>query len=102
MFMVPSMAEFQVTRAQPIVEVNSGDETSGFATALGVEIPLMVLALSTVVLRVYSRLAIKRKLATDDVLIILGTVSISSCTSSRSIVAKSSRRLHLPAQSFHA
>jgi hypothetical protein len=68
------MADFQVTRAQPIVEVSSGDETSGFATALGVEIPLMALALLTVALRVYSRLAIKRKLATDDILIIIGTV----------------------------
>jgi hypothetical protein len=32
------------------------------------------LALATVVARVYSRLAIKRKLAADDILIILGTV----------------------------
>jgi len=34
----------------------------------------MVLALSTVIPRVYSRLAIKRKIAPDDVLIMLGTV----------------------------
>lgn len=35
----------------------------------------MILALSTVGLRIYSRLAIKRKLATDDVLIILATAA---------------------------
>ncbi|RYO28499.1 hypothetical protein AA0111_g6627 [Alternaria arborescens] len=60
---------------QPIVEVNAGDATSGFKTALAVEVPLMVLALSTVILRVYSRLAIKRKIAPDDVLIMLGTAA---------------------------
>ncbi|KAB2109441.1 hypothetical protein AG0111_0g243 [Alternaria gaisen] len=60
---------------QPIVEVNAGDTTRGFKTALAVEVPLMVLALSTVILRVYSRLAIKRKIAPDDVLIMLGTAA---------------------------
>ncbi|CAN9213110.1 unnamed protein product [Alternaria alternata] len=60
---------------QPIVEVNAGDATRGFKTALAVEVPLMVLALSTVILRVYSRLAIKRKIAPDDVLIMLGTAA---------------------------
>lgn len=63
-----------VTLAQPIVEVNAGDATRGFRTALAVEVPLMVLALSTVIMRVYSRLAIKKKVAPDDILIILGTV----------------------------
>ncbi|KAG9194758.1 hypothetical protein G6011_04793 [Alternaria panax] len=43
--------------------------------ALAVEVPLMALALTTVVLRVYSRLAIKRKIAPDDILIMLGTVA---------------------------
>ncbi|CAG5162507.1 uncharacterized protein ALTATR162_LOCUS6231 [Alternaria atra] len=47
----------------------------GFKTALAVEVPLMVLALSTVILRVYSRLAIKRKIAPDDILIMLGTAA---------------------------
>jgi len=54
--------------------VDHGDSTGGYATALAVEIPLLVLAVTTVVLRVFSRLAIKRKLAADDVLIIVGTV----------------------------
>jgi hypothetical protein len=49
--------------------------TGGYRTALAVEIPLMTLALVTVVLRLYSRLTIKRKLAADDVLIIMGLVS---------------------------
>lgn len=39
-----------------------------------VEIPLMVLAAFTVCLRVYSRLAVKRKLAVDDILIVLALV----------------------------
>ncbi|CAI9628003.1 unnamed protein product [Alternaria burnsii] len=60
---------------QPIVEINAGDATRGFKTALAVEVPLVVLALSTVILRVYSRLAIKRKIAPDDVLIMLGTAA---------------------------
>lgn len=68
------MVEFYPTIAQPIVDVEyGGDATGGYRTALAVEIPLMVLALTTVVLRVYSRLAIKRKLAADDILILLGT-----------------------------
>jgi hypothetical protein len=74
MYPIPDMVEFHATMAEPIVAVDYGDATGGYRTALAVEIPLMVLALATVVLRVYSRLAIKRKLAADDVLIILGTV----------------------------
>jgi hypothetical protein len=65
---------FHTTITQPIVNVDPGDATRGFQTALAVEVPLMILAISTVILRVYSRLAIKRKLAPDDVLILLGTV----------------------------
>jgi hypothetical protein len=68
------MAESRATIAQPIVNMEYGDATRGSVTALGVEIPLMVLAFATVILRVYSRLAIKRALATDDVLIMLATV----------------------------
>jgi hypothetical protein len=74
MYVAPDGQKFNVTVAQPIVEVNAGDATRGFKTALAVEVPLMVLALSTVILRVYSRLAIKRKIAPDDILIMLGTV----------------------------
>lgn len=69
--------EFRPTITQPIVSVEAGDATNGFKTALAVEVPLMVLAISTVVLRVYSRLAIKKKLAADDILILLGTVCLS-------------------------
>ncbi|KAI4961725.1 hypothetical protein J4E86_000754 [Alternaria arbusti] len=58
-----------------MVQMNAGDATKGIRTALAVEVPLMVLALSTVILRVYSRLAIKKKMAPDDVLIILGTAA---------------------------
>jgi hypothetical protein len=75
MYTVPDGWEFHATKAQPIVNVNAGDATKGFRVALAVEVPLMILALSTVVLRVYSRLAIKRNLAPDDILIMLGTVS---------------------------
>jgi hypothetical protein len=58
-----------------MVQVEYGRGTGVNRTAFAVEIPLMALALATVVLRVYSRLTIKRKLAADDVLIILGVVS---------------------------
>ncbi|EFQ85133.1 hypothetical protein PTT_19994 [Pyrenophora teres f. teres 0-1] len=44
-------------------------------TTLAIEVPLMVLAFCTVVLRVYARLAVKRKLALDDILITLGTAA---------------------------
>ena len=57
-----------------MVHVDPEDATTSFKTALAVEVPLMVLAIATVVLRVYSRLTIKRKLAPDDILILLGTV----------------------------
>jgi hypothetical protein len=63
--------------AQAMVEVKNGDGGSdGNKVMLAVEIPLMVLAISTVALRIYSRLAVKRKLAVDDVLIVFGMVRI--------------------------
>lgn len=74
MHVIPDLLEFYPTMVEPIVEVSYGDGTGGYRIALAVEIPLMTLALATVVLRVYSRLAIKRKLAADDILILLGTV----------------------------
>jgi hypothetical protein len=74
MYTIPEGWEFHATIAQPIVMVNDEDATKGLKVALAVEVPLMILALSTVALRLYSRLAIKRKLAPDDILIILGTV----------------------------
>lgn len=46
--------------------------------AYAVEIPLIGLALGTVILRVWSRLTVKGKVAADDILILLGTVSESS------------------------
>jgi hypothetical protein len=75
MYTHPFGLEVHAAVAQPMVQVNASDSVSGSITVFAVEIPLMVLALATVALRVYSRLAIKRKLATDDVLIMLGTVS---------------------------
>ncbi|CAA9964902.1 hypothetical protein PTMSG1_08261 [Pyrenophora teres f. maculata] len=53
----------------------AGDDSSNMETTLAIEVPLMVLAFCTVVLRVYARLAVKRKLALDDILIILGTAA---------------------------
>ncbi|KAF1993017.1 hypothetical protein P154DRAFT_451337 [Amniculicola lignicola CBS 123094] len=50
---------------------------------LAVEIPLMVLALCTVGLRVYSRLSIKKKLATCDILIVCGMC----CAVARTIIS---------------
>jgi hypothetical protein len=69
------MPRLHTTIAHPIVDVDYDGVSRGSMIALGVEIPLMVLAFTTVVLRAYSRLAIKRSLAADDVLIMLGTVS---------------------------
>lgn len=74
MYTIPDDQRLHGTIAQPMVQMNAGDATKGIRTALAVEVPLMVLALSTVILRVYSRLAIKKKMAPDDILIILGTV----------------------------
>lgn len=42
--------------------------------AYALEIPLLGLALATVIFRVYSRFAVNGRLAADDVLILLGTV----------------------------
>jgi len=75
MYTIPDDQRLHGTIAQPMVQMNAGDATKGIRTALAVEVPLMVLALSTVILRVYSRLAIKKKMAPDDVLIILGTAA---------------------------
>jgi hypothetical protein len=77
MYTVPDGLEFHMMMAQPIVHVDAEDPTRGFKIALAVEVPLMVLAVCTVVLRLYSRLAIKKNLAPDDILIMLGTVHAS-------------------------
>jgi hypothetical protein len=47
-------------------------------TTLSIEIPLVLFALATVVLRLYARLGVKRKVAMDDLLIVLGTVRFFS------------------------
>ncbi|KAF2651764.1 hypothetical protein K491DRAFT_606257 [Lophiostoma macrostomum CBS 122681] len=52
-------------------------------TTLAVEIPLMVFALATVMVRLYSRLAVKRKLAADDVLIVCGLC----CAFARTVIS---------------
>jgi hypothetical protein len=68
------MVQFPKTIAGVMATTHHGDTIGGYTTALAVEIPLLVLAVTTVALRVFSRLVIKRKLAADDILIILGTV----------------------------
>lgn len=65
------------------LEVPRGDATEDDGTIIAVEIPLVVLAFGTVVLRVYSRLGIKRKLALDDILIICAMV----CALARTIIS---------------
>ncbi len=49
--------------------------------AYAVEIPLMGIALGAVALRIWSRIAVKRALAADDILIILGTVRSDGASS---------------------
>jgi hypothetical protein len=73
------MVELYRTIAETMAQVEHHGSNGGYRTAIAVEIPLMTLALATVVLRVYSRLTIKRKLAADDILIILGVVSQFLC-----------------------
>ncbi|KAF1965335.1 hypothetical protein BU23DRAFT_489737 [Bimuria novae-zelandiae CBS 107.79] len=63
--------------------VAQGDATSDDKAMMGVEIPLVVLAFATVVLRVYSRLGIKRKLALDDILIICAVI----CALARTVIS---------------
>ncbi|KAF1846497.1 uncharacterized protein K460DRAFT_284513 [Cucurbitaria berberidis CBS 394.84] len=87
MHAIPERVELYAKRTQTLATVEYGDDIGRYRTALAVEIPLMVLALSTVVARVYSRLAIKRKLAPDDILIMLGAGAafarvVISCMSS--------------------
>jgi hypothetical protein len=86
MYTVPDASGFHAAKAHPIVNVDAGDATKGFTIALAVEVPLVLLALSTVVLRLYSRLAIKKKLAPDDILILLGTVSQTRDTTRLSLI----------------
>ena len=64
-----------ITSAEALFQVEDGDTSDGNRIMLAVEIPLILLATSTVALRIYSRLGVKRKLAVDDVLIVLGLVS---------------------------
>ena len=75
------MSLIRITRfaeAAPVVEVHhhtTGGGANNFKVRIAVEIPLMVLAISAVVLRLYSRMAVKRKCAIDDILIVCGLVS---------------------------
>ena len=63
-----------VEDAQALAALANDAASNENRTMLAVEIPLILLAIFTVALRVYSRLGIKRKLAVDDGLIICGTV----------------------------
>jgi hypothetical protein len=58
--------------AELSLDSSPGHKSGSYTTALAVEVPLMVVALTTVILRVYPRLAIKKRLTVDDLLIILG------------------------------
>ncbi|KAF2263304.1 hypothetical protein CC78DRAFT_534078 [Lojkania enalia] len=79
--MINSIANIQPAREQE--HVYDGDGIGGEKVVLAVEIPLIILAISVVGLRVYSRLAVKRKLAVDDVLIVLGC----SCAFARTVIS---------------
>lgn len=56
-------------------DVNNGSGGNDNKGMLAVEIPLMFFAITTVLLRLYSRLRVKKQLAVDDVLIVCGLVS---------------------------
>lgn len=71
------------TTGLTLAQVTNGNSSAENKTVLAVEIPLILVAICTVVLRVYSRLGIKRKLAVDDVLIICGTI----CAVGRTIIS---------------
>lgn len=72
-----------ITTAESLFQVEDGDTSDGNRVMLAVEIPLILLATSTVALRIYSRLGVKRKLAVDDVLIVLGL----SCAFGRTVIS---------------
>jgi hypothetical protein len=55
---------------------NTLDMNANNQTTLSVEIPLVLFALATVLLRLYARLGVKRKVAVDDLLIVVGTVRL--------------------------
>jgi hypothetical protein len=61
---------------EQLARVGSSDMTYEYKVSLAVEIPLIFLAVTAVSLRVFSRIGIKKQLAVDDVLIIIGTVRI--------------------------
>lgn len=77
--------ETETLGSDPIVDIEDADSYGGAGNRvmLAVEIPLIVLAICTVALRGYSRVGIKRRLAADDVLIILGTI----CAFGRTVIS---------------
>jgi hypothetical protein len=64
------------TTEEQLAGVGSSDMTYEYKVSLAVEIPLIFLAVTAVSLRVFSRIGIKKQLAVDDVLIIIGTVRV--------------------------
>lgn len=68
------LLRMNLTEAANVAKLPNYDSDHNVRATLAVEIPLIVLAFATVVLRLWSRLIVKRKLATDDVLITLGLV----------------------------
>lgn len=67
-------AVLPTTLLEKRAQFHSEDSTGSSRRTLALEIPFIVLAITAVALRVYSRLGIKKKLAVDDVLIIIATV----------------------------
>ena len=66
-----------------MISPRDGGRASEDRTMLAVEIPLIILAIGTVVLRVYSRVRVKRKLAADDILIVCAI----GCAFARTIIS---------------
>jgi hypothetical protein len=62
------------TFKEQLAKVGTPDMTYEYKISLAVEIPLIFLAVTAVSLRVLSRIGIKKQLAVDDILIIIGTV----------------------------
>jgi len=62
------------TFKEQLAKVGNSDATYEYKVSLAVEIPLIFLAVTAVSLRVFSRIGIKKQLAVDDTLIIIGTV----------------------------
>jgi hypothetical protein len=75
----PATTRPRLTFHEQLARAGNSDATYEHRVSLGVEIPLIFFAVTAVSLRAFSRITIKKKLATDDVLIIVGTVRSRGC-----------------------